>query len=225
MRTPGRERDLIAGFLASESIIEHSEDLLAVEPCRDAYQGQPEPHIWNAALADGVAFDPRPRRFGTVGSSCGLCGVQSLDDLEKKIPEIPKWKMPESLQVSVLLQTFEAMQSRQTLFQKTAAVHAAALWSETDGLLDLAEDVGRHNAVDKVLGACLRGGLYPLEVPRALLVSGRISFEIMQKAAMAGIALVAGISAPTSLAVDIARKTGMTLFGMVRDQRLNQYSG
>ena len=218
LRTPGRERDLIAGFLAAERVIRGSEDLSAVEPCYDAERSAPAPHVWNASLAEGVAFDPRHARALTVGSACGLCGTRVLEDLRVGLPRTVA-PTPD-LGVSALREAFQELQRRQTLFSRTAGCHGAAL-VQADGsawrLLDHAEDVGRHNATDKVLGARLLAGDYPLEQPTGLLVSGRVSYEIVQKAALAGVGAVAGVGMPTSLAVAAARACGLSLRGFVRD--------
>jgi len=223
MRSPGREADLAAGFLASEGIVEHAADLSGVEPCVDPGTGLPEANVWNVTLAEGAAFDPRMRRAGVVGSSCGLCGVQTLAELEKRVPALVP--APERLPADFLVRGFARMREEQAVFQETAGVHAAALLGLDGGWIDLAEDIGRHNAVDKILGARVRAGDYPVDRPLALLVSGRISFEIAQKAALAGVVLVAGVSAPTSLAVDAAEDFGQTLYGMVRNGSANRYAG
>ncbi len=219
LRTPGRERDLVAGFLAAEDVVRGAEDLLAVEPCLDPASGAAAPHVWNAALAEGVAFDPRRARSGTVGSSCGMCGALLLEDLARggsmrrppRAPAVPS---------AAWTPAFAALRARQPEFARTGGTHGAALAAiAPDGslqLLDVAEDVGRHNAADKVLGAQLRAGRWPLEAPHALLVSGRVSYEIIHKCARAGIALAAGVGMPTSLAVEAARACGVGLLGFVR---------
>ncbi len=228
MRTPGRERDLVAGFLAAEGIVRDADELLAVEPCMDPATGQPEPNIWNAALAEGVRFEPESRRLIPVGSSCGLCGARTLDELERELPALPA--PPAELSLLELQQGFDALQKGQGLFAATAGSHGAALWRPGGGLLDLAEDVGRHNAVDRVFGARLLAGDYPLEQaqedgPLVLLVSGRISSELTQKAAMAGVAMLAGVGMPTSLAVEAAQRCGQTLVSWVRDGGASIYAG
>lgn len=219
LRTPGRERDLIAGFLAAERVIRGPEDLLEVEPCLDRENGRAAPHVWNAALAEGVAFDPRAARALMVGSACGLCGIRVLEDLRAGLPRAIASPPPTS--VAAMRSAFAALRARQSLFARTAGAHGAALALAAEAgvlaLADVAEDVGRHNAVDKLLGAALRAGRYPLETPAWLLVSGRISYEIVQKAALAGVGGVAGVGMPTSLAVSAARACGLSLHGFVRD--------
>lgn len=227
LRTPGRERDLIAGFLAAEGILRGAEDLLGVEPCADPATGAPAAHVWNAALAEGVAFDPRRARTGTVGSSCGMCGTLLLEDLSRA----PGLRRPPSaplLTTTALSAAFADLRARQREFARTAGTHGAALcWISADGALELAdaaEDVGRHNAADKVLGAQLRAGRWPLERAAALLVSGRISYEIIHKCARAGVAAAAGVGMPTSLAVEAARACGVALTGFVRDGRALRFA-
>ncbi len=220
MRTPGRERDLIAGFLASEGVLERPEDLLAVEPCRDP-SGRPEPNVWMVSVADSVVLEDGQRRAGYVGSSCGLCGARTLDALDRALPPIVPWS---PLAAPLLLEGFVRLRDRQDLFRHTAGAHGAGLLAPDGSLADVAEDVGRHNAVDKVLGARLREGRYPLEDPFILLVSGRLSFEIVQKAALGGVGAVAGVGAPTSLAVEAAERFGIRLSGWVRDGGASAYA-
>lgn len=225
MRTPGREQDLVAGFLAAEGLLQGAQDLVAIETCLDPRTKLPEPHIWNVSCAEGVAFDPRDLRQTVVSSSCGLCGARSLEQLEREMP-LRKEPLPDVVALSALLEAFAELRVGQDLFQETAGSHGAALWDPVSGnLLDLAEDVGRHNAVDKLLGARLRAEDYPVQDALCLLVSGRISFELVQKAALAGVGMIAGVGMPTSLAVDAARTTGLALCGWVRDGGANVYVG
>jgi len=223
MRLPGRERDLVAGFLGSEGVLRDSRDLGPIEPCLDLESGLPSPNVWNAGLSDDVAFDPRERRFGVISSSCGLCGTRTLQDLEKVLAVLPQ--VPGALPAGFFPDSFRRLEEDQPVFRRTAGVHAAGLFHPRGACFDVAEDVGRHNAVDKVLGACLRSGRYPCPEPVVLLVSGRISFEIVQKAALGGVGVVAGVSAPTSLAIEGAGRFGMALFGLARGERVNRYAG
>lgn len=220
LRTPGRERDLIAGFLASEGVLQSAEDLGAIEPCPQPATAEPGSQAWNVALTEGLAFDAARARTSAVGSSCGLCGTRLIEDLQRKLPRRSGPPAP-SPTLAALQQAFAELRLRQATFQLTAGTHGAGLAELTvDGglrLLDAAEDVGRHNAVDKVLGAQLRAGNWPLEQPHLLLISGRISYEIIHKCALAGIAGVAGVGMPTSLAVRAARAAGLRLFGFVRE--------
>jgi len=161
MRTPGRERDLAAGFLAAEGLIHAKDDVTAIEPCVNPETGQAEAHIWNVAVAAGVCFDPRRLRRSVVSSSCGLCGARSLQELQQVTP--PLAPAPESLSLQALHCAFQQLRDAQSLFDATAGSHGAALWDPSAApLLDVAEDVGRHNAVDKLLGAQLRADHYPV---------------------------------------------------------------
>lgn len=221
LRTPGRERDLIAGYLAAEGILRGPEDLLAIEPCADPATGAPAAHVWNAALAEGVAFDPRHVRTGTVGSACGMCGALLLEDLSRAATRRPARPATSPPAADALPRAFAELRARQALYAATGGAHGAALAAlGADGsleLLDVAEDVGRHNAADRVLGARLRAGEWPLERPCALLVSGRVSYEIIHKCARAGVAAAAGVGMPTSLAVRAARACGVALAAFVRE--------
>ncbi len=222
MRTPGKERALVAGFLASEGLVRSAEDLHAVEACRDPESGLPEANVWNAGLAEGVQVDLERSRYSTIGSSCGLCGARTLDELEADLPRAPQLAQ---LERGFLDQAFTGLRQRMSLFQDSAGVHGSALLRADGRWLEFAEDVGRHNAVDKVLGARLLQDDYPLEVPAVLLVSGRISFELVQKAALGGVSVIAGIGAPTSLAVAGAERAALALFGLVREGCANRYCG
>ncbi len=225
MRTPGRERDLVAGFLAAEGILAGRSDLLAMEACKDPHSQRPEANIWNVSCAEDLAFDPRQQRRTVVSSSCGLCGTRSLQELQELMP--PAVGFPSlRFSLSQLQQAFSELGRQQSLFAATAGCHGAALWNpQSKDLVDLAEDVGRHNAVDKLIGARLWADDYPVSTPLALLLSGRISFELVQKAALAGIPLLAGMGMPTSLAVAAAQTTGQTLLGWVRDGGASVYAG
>lgn len=218
LRTPGRERDLIAGFLAAERVLRGREDLGAIEPCAPP-PGEEEARAWNVALAEGVVFDPARARELLVGSACGACGARLIADLRRDLPHPPTPVAdpgPRALREAMRL-----LRARQALFAQTAGAHGAALARIGAGaewiFADLAEDVGRHNAVDKLLGAALRAGSYPLEEPAWLLVSGRLSYEIVLKAALAGVGAVAGAGMPTSLAVEAARACGLRLHAFIRE--------
>jgi FdhD protein len=219
MRTPGRDEDLACGFLAAEGVLAGPEDLGAVAPCVVE-----EGVAINVALAPGVPFDGgrvQPRR---VDSSCGLCGAHSIADLERMAPRaLPP--APERMDLEVLQRAFGALRAGQELFAATAGSHGAGLVDAEGRLLDLAEDVGRHNAVDKLLGACLRAGDYPLAGGAGLVVSGRLSYELVQKAVLGGLAWLAGVGMPTTLAVEAAAATGRGLYGWVRDGGVSVYAG
>jgi FdhD protein len=218
MRTPGHDEKLAMGFLLSEGLIRRREDVLKVEPCDRNDAG----NVVNVLLAPDVHVDfDRLTRHVFASSSCGLCGKATIDAVRTQFPPVPP---ADDVRVTAdaLLKMPAAMRFTQEVFSRTGGLHAAALFSPTGDMLHLYEDVGRHNAVDKVIGACLLAG----EVPdrHVLLVSGRASFEIMQKALAARVPIVAAVSAASTLAVDFATESGQTLVGFLRDGRLNVYA-
>lgn len=217
MRTPGEDRALAIGFLFSEGVLRSASDLArAVEDDVDAVNVTLSPE--RAPALDDILGS---RRNVAMNSSCGVCGRRSLEALD--VPGAPlsrTWTVP-SARISTLPTVLAAAQRA---FAETGGLHAAGLF-DLDGTLDRsAEDVGRHNAVDKLVGHMLLTGRLPLE--RSLLaVSGRLSFEIVQKAWLAGVPLITAVSAPSSLAIDLADRAGMTLVGFARDGRFNIYAG
>lgn len=213
MRTPGHDADLIRGFAITEAIVLGAHEL--GDPV-DLGEGR-----WDLILADGVTVDPEQfRRNLYSSSSCGVCGKASIDAV--LIAAATLGPGPE-VKVAVLNQLSASMRDNQTGFDDTGSLHAAALFDPDGSLLTLREDIGRHNAVDKVVGVATAGGI---DLAGAVLfVSGRISFEITQKAAVAGIPIVCGVSAASSLAIDLANQVGMTLAGFVRDGSMVVYSG
>lgn len=215
MRTPGHDIELAAGWLVVESGVRRTEDVLMLRTCRE--DDTDRVHI---TLAPGVA-PPRPRAFVT-SAACGVCSADVLDLslLATTPPHTEGWTVP----ATVLAALPDTMRERQRAFDRTGAVHAAALATADGTLGPVREDVGRHNAVDKVVGHALQAGQLPA-TDRLLVVSGRVSFEIVQKAVAAGIAGIVAVSAPSSLAVDLAREHGLLLAGMVRGGRLNLYAG
>ena len=225
MRTPGQDRELAAGFLLAERIISSADDLGAVEHCRHPDQTRAH-HVVNVFLRGGAAervWDRlEHRRQFVANSSCGVCGRSTIDELRSEVEPLEAgWSVPAPL----IADLPQALRARQATFDQTGGLHAAALFRRDGALDSAAEDVGRHNAVDKIVGAHLLGTGEPLPLrDRLLMVSGRVSFEIVQKAWLAGIPLVAAISAPTSLAVDLAREAGVTLVGFVRDGGFNVYT-
>jgi len=219
MRTPGHDDELAAGFCFTEGIATDADQIESVEPCVEADYGNVVVVRLIDAAADRIAA---ARRELFVSSSCGLCGKQSLDRVEQAVQ--PFRDNAPRLAVDVVAALPDVMRARQSTFTETGGLHAAALFDESGDLLVLREDVGRHNAVDKVVGHRLLRG-HPRRAAALLLVSGRTSFEIVQKAAVARIAIVAGVSAPTSLAVDLAARLDMTLIGFLRDGRMNVYHG
>ena len=224
MRTPGRDLDLAAGFLFTEQVIQSPAEIKDISHWVPAGVMTP---TWNTVLVDlvdGVDFNlDRLRRNFYASSSCGVCGKASLEALEiNSAPRVPDngFRVAESLVHSLP----DLLNASQPVFRKTGGLHAAALFDDQGTLAGCAEDVGRHNAVDKVIGAELRGGREPIS-DRLLLVSGRSSFEILQKALAAQIPIVAAVGPPSSLALDLAKRFGITLLGFVRDGRFNIYAG
>ena len=215
MRTPGHDIELAAGWLVVESGVRAAEDIAVLRACRE--DDTDRVHI---TLRPAVE-PPRPRAFVT-SAACGVCSADVLDlaPLGRSAPHSPGWQVSRG----VLAGLPSTMRARQRAFDRTGAVHAAALADASGRLGAVREDVGRHNAVDKVVGRALLDGQLPAQ-DRLLVVSGRVSFEIVQKAVAAGAAGIVVVSAPSSLAVDLAREYGLLLAGMVRDERLNVYAG
>ena len=224
MRTPGNDAELATGFLLSEGIVHRADDIAAIETC-----GQPAPdsghrNVVRVELAVDVGVDlGRLQRHFYTTSSCGVCGKASLDALyatgcsafETSTPVFPE---------DILTQIPQSLRDAQATFEKTGGLHAAAAFNRDGELLCVMEDVGRHNAVDKVLGRLLRDAALPGN-ELGLMVSGRASFELMQKTLIAGIPLLAAVSAPSSLAVQLAREFNMTLVGFLRGETFNVYAG
>jgi FdhD protein len=220
MRTPGSDRDLAAGFLFSESVVAQPSDLVAIDASSTVASG----HVVNVTLgADRAAALPAllgTRRQVAMNSSCGMCGRRTLESLDVAGPPVAaRWRVP----AAVLASLPATLRAAQPVFAETGGLHAAALFTPDGRLEASAEDVGRHNAVDKLVGRMLLAGRLPLD-DLLLVVSGRSSFEIVQKAVLAGIPLVAAVSAPSSLAIDLARERGVTLVGFLRDGRFNLYA-
>jgi FdhD protein len=215
MRTPGHDLELAAGWLVVESGVGAADDIVTLRACRE--DDTDRVHI---TLRDGVR-EPRPRAFVT-SAACGVCSADVLDLslLRGRPPHDDGWTVPRD----VLAALPETMRARQRAFDRTGGVHAAALATAGGELLVVREDVGRHNAVDKVTGWAVLDGRLP-GTGHLLVVSGRVSFEIVQKAVAAGVAGIVAVSAPSSLAVDLARDHDLLLAGMVRGGRLNVYAG
>ena len=214
MRTPGQEADLVLGFAITEGIVFSPEEVASVEDLGDGDR-------YRLVLADGVKVDPEQfRRNAYTTSSCGVCGKASIDAVRIAARPLP---IGPQITIEDLLALPSRLAQAQPTFEATGGLHAAAIFDPTGELLAAAEDVGRHNATDKAIGAVARHR-WPLgEV--ILMVSGRISFEIAQKAAVAGIPVVAGVSAASSLAVELATEMDMTVAGFVRDRGLVIYAG
>ncbi|MFT4038405.1 MAG: formate dehydrogenase accessory sulfurtransferase FdhD [Thermomicrobiales bacterium] len=224
MRTPGHDFELAAGFLHGEGVIAHAEDIARITYCVDPdVDAAQQYNIVNVALRRGVTPDLAPlERHFTMTSACGVCGKASLEALQLR--GLPPVVSALSVPAEVLYTLPGTLARAQRVFQQTGGLHAAALFDTTGQLIALREDVGRHNALDKLIGWALLNGYLPLG-ERILLVSGRTSYEILQKSLAAGIPIVCAISAPSSLAVDLARQFGITLAGFLRDDRCNIYSG
>jgi FdhD protein len=231
MRTPGgpdseNDFELAAGFLWTEGILSAADQIERIR-----YSGFPSVegghrNIVSVELVAGVTVDmPRLERHVYTSSSCGVCGKTSLEAVRtRSCFSLPKADAGALWDPAAIHRLPETLREAQSVFDRTGGLHAAALFSPSGDLLTLREDVGRHNAVDKLIGAQLRAGSLPL-TDRLLLVSGRASFELVQKAMMAGIPVLAAVGAPSSLAVDLARDCGMTLLGFVRNERFNIYTG
>ena len=219
MRTPGHDIELAAGWLVVESGVAAAGDVTTLRQCRDR-SGDSDLDQVHLVLAEGVR-PPRPRAYVT-SAACGVCSTDVLDLalLRPAAPHTSDWAVARSVVAGLP----EAMRAQQRAFARTGAVHAAALADAQGNLLAVREDVGRHNAVDKVVGKTLLDGGLPA-TDHLLVVSGRVSFEIVQKAVAAGVAGVVAVSAPSSLAVDLAREYGLLLAGMVRGGALNVYAG
>jgi FdhD protein len=216
MRTPGNDDELAAGFLLSEGLIKRREDVLKIEPCGRNEEG----NLLNVVVAPEVAVDfEKLTRHVFASSSCGLCGKATIESVRSQFLPI---ESDVRIAATTLLALPAAMRQAQETFSRTGGLHAAALFDNAGALLALREDVGRHNAVDKVIGWCLLNGITPIR--HVLLVSGRSSFEIMQKALAARIPIVAAVSAPSSLAVDFAIESNQTLVGFLREGRMNIYA-
>jgi len=238
MRTPGDDFALAAGFLVSEGVLGRPEEFAGIMYCAGATGGGTSRssevesgggsntyNVVDVRLAPGVVVpDITLERNVYTTSSCGLCGKASLDAVRTTarwpIADTPSVRVPPELLAALPV----LLRAAQPVFDRTGGLHAAGLFSAEGELLDLREDVGRHNAVDKLIGRALQSGELPLS-QAILLVSGRASFELAQKAVMAGIPVLAAVSAPSSLAVDLAVETGLTLVGFLRGQNMNVYAG
>lgn len=224
MRTPGADFELAAGFLYGEGIVSSSDDILKISYCVDSdLDAEQQYNIVNVELRGNREYDLRPleRHFYTT-SACGVCGKASLEQLELRgCPIIPPGP---TLTAQTIYGMPEKLREAQGLFDVTGGLHAAALFDDNGELIALREDVGRHNATDKLIGWALLEGRLPIS-DHVVMVSGRSSFEILQKCLTAGVPIVCAISAPSSLAVDVAKEFGMTLVGFLREGRFNVYAG
>jgi FdhD protein len=222
MRTPGHDEELAAGLLLAEGVVRSIDDIGSIVICRDP-DALDLRNVVNVRLAESVRVDwERLKRTMLTNSSCGLCGKASIDALKTRAEPLEGAAGP-PVGAKVILELPARLRAGQVVFDSTGGLHAAALFSREGTLEVVREDVGRHNAVDKAIGAALIRRLFPLG-ERVLLVSGRASYEIVQKAIMARIPVVAAVSAPSSLAVDLAREFGVTLIGFLRDGGFNVYT-
>ena len=222
MRTPGNDEELALGFLFAEGILAGSEDIVGMARPRDQV-GQPEPNILVVRLREGLEPDLRSldRHFFT-SSACGVCGKAGIEALLLQKTPAPSSHL--SIDTEVLYSLPDKLSTRQSVFKSTGGLHAAGLFTADGVQVAVREDVGRHNAVDKLVGWALDEGRLPL-VDSIVMVSGRASYEILQKCLMADISVVCAVSAPSSLAVSLARQFDITLVGFLRDRRMNVYSG
>jgi FdhD protein len=225
MRTPGDDFELAAGFLVGEGVVARAEEIRSIVYCAGATDdGVNTYNIVDVVLGDGVVLPDLTleRNFYTT-SSCGLCGKASLDAVRM----VARWSVREDplrLDPATIATLPDRLRAAQRVFERTGGLHAAGLFDAGGELLCVREDVGRHNAVDKLVGWALQRDLLPL-TGATLLVSGRASFELAQKAVMAGIPAMAAVSAPSSLAVELAAETGLTLIGFLRGTTMNVYAG
>jgi FdhD protein len=223
MRTPGHDFDLVAGFLVSEGLVAGPDGLSALRYCAgtDA-DGLNTYNVIDAVLPGAAAVPVSLHRNLLTSSACGICGRETIESIRTRVPyDLTADKL--RITADTLYGLPDTLRAAQKVFDSTGGLHAAGLFTADGGLLCLREDVGRHNAVDKVVGWALREGRLPLS-GHLLMVSGRASFELTQKAAMAGLPLLAAVSAPSSLAMDLATDLGLTLVGFLRGRGANVYS-
>ena len=231
MRTPGDDIELAAGFLVSEAIIRSPADIAEIKLCDGTACGHADNgadhngmgNIADVTLAPGVTVTPGARRNFLTTSACGICGKTSIEDI-CVLPHAPLAADTTPFAPHMLAALPDRLRDAQRVFSRTGGLHAAGVFSADGELIVIREDVGRHNAVDKVVGWALLNGRLPL-AGCVLLVSGRASFELVQKAVLAGIPLLAAVSAPSSLAVDLAEQAGLTLVGFLRGPSMNVYAG
>jgi FdhD protein len=227
MRTPGDDVELAAGFLVSEAVVRSPADIAGIRLCDGTSCGHGDHdgmgNIADVTLAPGVTVAAGARRNFMTTSACGVCGKASIADI-CVLPQAGVAEDPARFTPAMLALLPDRLRDAQRVFSRTGGLHAAGLFSPDGELLVLREDVGRHNAVDKVVGWALLNGRLPL-AGCVLLVSGRASFELVQKAVLAGIPLLAAVSAPSSLAVGLAEEAGLTLVGFLRGPSMNVYTG
>ena len=222
MRTPGHDLELAAGFLFTEGLVQRRGQILKLQTASPESALNSGNVVQVDLTPDAMPDFDKMRRHFFAASSCGICGKASIDSVRSRLlqPPNPNFR----LAPKVLLRMPDALRSSQDVFERTGGLHAAALFDAGGTLLALREDIGRHNAVDKLIGWALREGRLPL-AESVLLVSGRGGFEIIQKAIVAGVPAVASVSAPSSLAVQLARELRLTLIGFLRGRRFVIYAG
>jgi FdhD protein len=216
MRTPGEDEELAAGFLAGEALIATPQDIESVGPTEDFAA-----NVVEVTTRGGLKRDPAAERSFYLSSSCGVCGKGALEYVRQAAPQTAP---SEPLSPETVLEAPDKARENQAAFERTGGLHATALFDAHGELIVLREDVGRHNAMDKAIGNRILTGEFPLPGTYAC-VSGRTSFELVQKANLAGLAGIVGVGAPSTLAVDLAREQGMLLCGFVRDGSFNVYAG
>lgn len=224
MRTPGHDEELGLGFLWTEGIIQRREEVRSVQHCTDLGRDEQRGNVLRIELQPEVELDwsKLERHFYTT-SSCGVCGKASIDAVRSTgCPVLPRTDM--HIDPAVIHRLPDTLREAQAIFDHTGGLHAAGLFDANGELRLMREDVGRHNAMDKLIGAALQRSWLPLH-QHMVLLSGRASFELVQKALMAGVPLLAAVGAPSSLAVDLAQDFGLTLLGFVRGGRFNVYAG
>lgn len=214
MRTPGNDAELATGFLYTEGIIKSLRDVATIH--------QPNENVVEVTLTVTPDLKNTDRNFYTT-SSCGVCGKASIDAIRTECTIYDKAK-PFTVRPELIYKLPQLLRDSQSMFRDTGGIHAAALFDKDGGLLMLREDVGRHNAMDKLVGAALAKGIIPMQ-EHILLLSGRASFELAQKATMAGLKVIVSVGAPSSLAVATADEFGITLIGFVKHDRMNVYCG
>jgi len=216
MRTPGEDEDLAVGFLAGEGLIGGPEDIVEVGPTRDFAANTVDVRTRN-----GLRRDPKDERSFYLTSSCGVCGKGALEFVRQEAPPVSE---APAIERRIVLAAPGKAREEQHAFERTGGLHATGLFEQGGELLVVREDVGRHNAMDKAIGSLLRAGKFPLTGIFAS-VSGRASFELVQKASLAGLFGLVAVGPPSTLAVDLARERGMLLCGFVRGDSLNVYAG
>jgi FdhD protein len=214
MRTPGHDDELAAGFLVSEAIVRKRQEITGISA------GRRNTVMVNLAAGMKLKLNST-QRFGTISSSCGICGKTSIEAIRQNFPRIRSTNI--RIDIDMLLSLPEKLRSSQSNFARTGGIHAAGIFDSSGSVLVVREDIGRHNAVDKAIGRAFLDGLLPLD-QHFLLVSGRASFEIAQKALAAGIPIIAAVSAPSTLAVNFARESNQTLIGFLRPPSFNIYA-